>query len=322
MVELQEKLRGVVADVLQKEKLSYVIGYQAASFGVGTRPLFIRSKEDVKKLVFSPLCSANLVRYLKYRKPEQSVGVIVKGCDSRAVVQLLQESGVDRDKVKLIGVSCAGVAEAEKVQNMLPEGSSFELVGYDDKKLDFVVDNKKISVNRSEVSAERCSCCEYKTPVIYDVLVGEKLEAARKNTYSEVKDFEKHSLEERWEFWAAEFEKCIRCYACRNACPLCYCPQCMAELLEPQWLLRSVDGAECGAWNIMRAMHLAGRCIGCGECERACPVDIPLMLLNKKLEKSCLSRFDHKAGLDPKGKPVLAAFNPNDPEEFVMSGEC
>lgn len=322
MVELQKQLRGVVADLLEKENLSYVIGYQAASFGVGTRPLFMHCKDDVKKLVFSPLCSANLVRYLKYRKPEESVGIIVKGCDSRAVVQLLQESGVDREKVKIIGVSCTGIVEAEKVQHMLPEGNSFELVGFDEKNLDFLVDGKKKSVKRSEVSSKMCSCCEYPTPVIYDVLVGEKREAVDENKYSEVEEFEKHLLGERWEFWAAQFEKCIRCYACRNACPLCYCPQCMAELLEPQWLLRSVDGAECGAWNIMRAMHLAGRCIGCGECERACPVDIPLMLLNKKLEKSCLSHFDHKAGLDPKGKPVLAAFNPNDPEEFVMSGEC
>ena len=29
--------------------------------------------------------------------------------------------------------------------------------------------------------------------------------------------------DQRWRFWQQEFGRCIRCYACRGACSLCYC---------------------------------------------------------------------------------------------------
>ncbi len=86
--------------------------------------------------------------------------------------------------------------------------------------------------------------------------------------------------------------------------------------LSPQWVRRSVNISENTAWNIMRAFHLAGRCVGCGACERACPMDIPLMELNKKLEKDVKEMFDYESGTEE--KPLLAIFNPEDPEEFVL----
>ncbi len=49
-------------------------------------------------------------------------------------------------------------------------------------------------------------------------------------------EFEALSAEERWNFWEKEFEKCIKCYACRQACPLCYCEQCIVEKSMPQWI--------------------------------------------------------------------------------------
>jgi Na+-translocating ferredoxin:NAD+ oxidoreductase RnfC subunit len=68
----------------------------------------------------------------------------------------------------------------------------------------------------------------------------------------------------------------------------------------------------------MRAFHLAGRCIGCGECERVCPMGLPLMKLNKKIEKEIKELFDYKPGIDTEQKPLLAMFKPDDPEEFIL----
>ena len=70
-------------------------------------------------------------------------------------------------------------------------------------------------------------------------------------------------------------------------------------------------------FHLARAYHLAGRCAGCGECERVCPVNLPLMLLNRKLEKDIKDIFEYTAGTNPDEKPLLSSFNPKDPNHFI-----
>jgi formate hydrogenlyase subunit 6/NADH:ubiquinone oxidoreductase subunit I len=57
-------------------------------------------------------------------------------------------------------------------------------------------------------------------------------------------------------------------------------------------------------FHLGRAFHLAGRCIGCNECERVCPMDIPISLLNRKLVKEVESNFGFKAGETPTPSPL------------------
>lgn len=127
----------------------------------------------------------------------------------------------------------------------------------------------------------------------------------------EVEKLEKMTREERWKYWIEELSNCIKCYACRASCPMCYCPRCTVEVNQPQWI--SVPSHELGnvEWHIMRAMHLAGRCVNCGECSRACPVKIPLRLLNQRIIADIAVNFGQE------GEYALAAFNPNDKEDFI-----
>ena len=71
------------------------------------------------------------------------------------------------------------------------------------------------------------------------------------------------------------------------------------------------------AWHIVRAMHLAGRCAGCAECERACPMDIPLNLLNRKMAKELKELYGHEAGLEPKEKGPLNEYREDDEQSFI-----
>ena len=82
-------------------------------------------------------------------------------------------------------------------------------------------------------------------------------------------------------------------------------------------MLTSPHPAGTMAWNIVRAFHLAGRCIDCGECERACPVGIPLLALNRALQKEVQRAFNYVSGYDHAGKPVMASFKKDDDEEFI-----
>ena len=79
----------------------------------------------------------------------------------------------------------------------------------------------------------------------------------------------------------------------------------------------AIDAGGNSAWNIIRAFHLAGRCSGCDECSRACPADIRLDLINRKLELEVERQFG-SVGLDPEEKAALVDFREDDDEEFVL----
>ena len=316
MVDIK-KLQEEIKKILAKKDVKYVIGYQKGSYGFQIAPCFASTKEDVEKLTFSPLCVHNLALYIKFEEGKDKVGIVVKGCDSRSLVQMIQEKRIPREKLIIVGVPCTGVIDPKKIHDIFP--NVLENIDVVEKNGEFVftADGKTQKIRKEELVFDKCLHCEYPTPVIYDILVGNKIKPLGQEDYKKISNVEKKSLEEKWQFWEEQFEQCIRCYACRNVCPMCYCKECMAEQLNPQWLRRSVNLSENTGWNIMRAFHLAGRCTGCGECERVCPMNIPLMLLNKKIEKDIKELFDHTAGIKADGKPLLAMFKPDDPEEFI-----
>jgi ferredoxin len=124
--------------------------------------------------------------------------------------------------------------------------------------------------------------------------------------------------EERWAFWAAQSAKCIKCYACRNSCPMCTCDQCIVDKNQPQWFPTAADGPGNLSWQMIRAFHLAGRCVGCGACHNACPAGIPLNLLNAAMARSALKNFGHRAGIDPKAAPLQSDYRQDDKETFIL----
>ncbi len=128
---------------------------------------------------------------------------------------------------------------------------------------------------------------------------------------------ERLSSEERWNFWQEKFSSCIKCYACRAACPLCYCSRCTVECNQPQWI--DVPSHQLGnfEWHVMRAMHLAGRCVNCGDCFRACPLDIPLNLLTKIIMRDIEKNFGKNVNTENGPVYPLSTYNVEDKENFI-----
>lgn len=322
-----QKLRDEAQKALGRKDVKYVIGYQKGSYGFRVSPVFIESKEDVDRLIFSPLCNASLVKYItleetlpglrEQRQQPSKIAIFARGCDSRAINRLLEEKGVDRSRLFIIGISCNGVVDLRKIEARFP--SVTEPAEVHEEKGNYVVtiQDKTFEVPKEELLADLCKICQYPNPVTCDKLIGDKV-APKPANYDDIKALEEKTPKEKLVFWQHQFERCIRCYACRNACPLCYSTICTLDSINPQWITRSVDISENFMFHITRAFHLTGRCISCGECERVCPMNIPLMKLNRKMEKDAKELFGYESGKSQEVKPLLTTFHSEDPDGFII----
>lgn len=277
-------------ELLNSGQAAYIIGHAADRYN-RVKPFIAHNADEAERFVFNHHALNNLAVYLKrLPKPKQGkIGIVAKGCDVRAIVALIQENQIKRDDLYIIGVNCNGVVE--------------------DYDLEFNKENTQI----------KCKYCQIRTPNTYDALVGE-LEDFEKpeDTQGELMaKLEAMTPIERFAFWEEQFEKCIKCYACRQVCPLCYCEQCIADKSTPQWIETSPTKRGNFAWNTIKAFHMAGRCVGCHECERACPMDIPLTLMTRKMGMTARKEFDYAHGMSIDQPTLVGNYNLKDNEDFI-----
>ena len=107
---------------------------------------------------------------------------------------------------------------------------------------------------------------------------------------------------ERLGRWMYEFQKCIKCYGCRNICPVCFCAACSLE--DEALVVPGTLPPEVPIFHLVRAVHMAGRCVDCGLCEEACPMDIPLRLLYGKVNEIVAGLFDYQTGSSAEQPPL------------------
>lgn len=141
---------------------------------------------------------------------------------------------------------------------------------------------------------------ECRKPFPDEFVAGSKTEPVSNVCVQEVME---KDLVARLAYWSAEFDRCIKCYGCRDVCPVCFCNVCT---LEQDSLIRTGDiPPENPMFHLTRAVHMAGRCIDCNLCTEACPADIPLRTLYKRVAEIITDEFGYVTGEFGEGKSPL-----------------
>lgn len=313
-----EKIRNAVAQDLLSGRIELLLGWEKGHYWWQSRPLFAREEADLERLAWDSFCAVNLSRYLLDELDEfKKVGVLVKGCDARALNRLVQDKMISRDRIIAYGLPCPGMLDYDRLAGAAG-GPVDEIIEEDEEKVTFKSGNKKQTLDREELLLDKCRECIYPDPPGCDQLLlptlGEKEAPGR---FKKVEEKEGLAAGDRYAYWSKQFERCLRCYACRQACPYCSCRECFVEQEDPRWLGKAFEMSENFIFHMIRAYHGAGRCIDCGECQRACPVGIPLQELNRKLIKDINELYGrYEAGLDTEQEPPLLTYRPDDPAAF------
>lgn len=315
---MENRLKEEAGKLLKEGKVDYIIGFGKGTVRFRTSPLITNKEEDLEGLVINPFIANNLSRYPTEIKGR--VGIVVKGCDSRSLISLIQDNKVNRDDLVILGVPCEGIVDIKKLEEQT--GGEIDRVTEIKKEGDNLVvqiDGSKKTVPFRDAVFDKCFGCEYPTPVEYDILLGSEVSPRLEieKSLKGIKELEDMDAQERWGYWKEQFSKCIRCYGCRNVCPACFCERCFVDVNIPQWVSTYASWQDNLIFQLIRTLHVAGRCSDCGECERACPVGIPLRSLQRKMAEEVKGLFGYEVGIDKDASPVFAHYEAADPEEFI-----
>lgn len=312
MNRIGEQIRASARKLLEAGKVDCVIGFTEGTVPMQAQPFFAYTPEEADRLIWNGFCTNNLANFLIKREGKNAI--VAQGCVSRNIVGLIKENQVKRDDVYILGVHSPGMLDSKKIKEAFP-GKNILEVRENDKTL--LVKGKDFAkeLARKKFKRDNCYTCTHRNALISDEFIGEEGPRTGGGDIEKVAaPWDKLDPDQRWQEFEEEFKDCIRCYACRNACPLCYCTVCFVDEHNPQWCGKTQDEPDIYTFHLLRAFHCAGRCTECGACESACPVGIKMRRLTSKLEKDIRDKYDYQPGLDLEAKPPMSVYRPDDPE--------
>jgi len=312
-------IRQFLTNLLEKKLVDALLVPLELPTGDNVVPTIVSSPEQIQAAnPLAPVMPVNTARLvsritLVSSSPER-LGVVLRSCELRALVELVKLKQASLDKLLLIGVDCFGTYSVSDYGKLVKEGSS--------PTGDFL---KKVREGKDDALIRKaCQVCEYPVPMSADLTLGliganldssillvagtpegekivqelgleegkaeERQSAIAKLTAERAQKREELLKQTREEIRGldklmATLATCINCHNCKTVCPLCYCKECFFDspVFEFEankylgWAKRK--GAlrmpnDTLLFHLTRLNHMVISCVGCGLCTEACPNDI------------------------------------------------
>jgi formate dehydrogenase subunit beta len=333
-------LNTLVATLLKNNMVEGVLAYTEGLDKADLIPLFITKPEEVEKISTASYYPYSLSRLLRdYGERGKKIGLVVRSCDARGIIELTKRNQFNRGDLLLIGIECYGTVKSSKI------GDPKEEIRITDQGIE--INGKKVDIS-DENLAPNCKRCEYPIPFMADLSLkiekdstkvfactekGEKLaslagilfekgasktlkrEKALERQKEEFEKLKQMTPERRLNYWFKQFDKCIKCYGCKDACPVCYCKDCY--LGSNRLMVKGGEIPPDKMFHLIRLFHIADSCLNCGQCEAVCPAEIPISLLYHALYHDLSALFHYESGLKEDELPPLGMITE---EELTKGG--
>jgi len=313
-------------------------------------------KDAVPFYPLMPVNAAKILSRFTLKGPsDDPVVAVVKPCELRSFIELVKREQGNLENIFFISSTCGGVFPTSMVTDK-SIGKNLSKYFDKTSKPEILDNLRSVCRACEEfipynadmtVSIVGDKNIDKKTQILLNTKKAEKLVEGIKGDFIET-DLDKKILDSFKEKRIAEknklykeieaktkgvgglveiFGRCIRCRGCREACPICYCklcefdsPDCEYKPSNYEIELKKRGGLRVPPgtiyYHLGRLDHVSISCVGCGSCEDACPVDIPLSIIFKKVGESIQKMFDYIPGKDPKEDLPIATFEKEELTEF------
>ncbi|MDI6710026.1 MAG: 4Fe-4S dicluster domain-containing protein [Bacillota bacterium] len=291
-------IQALARGILEAGVAEGVFGYSGGYGDDDARPVFLTEVKGTVGLTVSGGAPYGLARLVRDYLRDRRVAIFGRTCDIRAVAELVKRNSLDPDRVITVGINCdtvpGGSARSSCRRCEYPRAVMADL--------EISVGGRACAVEvhseRGEAVLQAAGLAEA-PPFALPGGWEEMAAAARAGEFA----LREAGREERLAYWFSQFDKCIKCYGCRNACPLCYCKDCYLD--AGRGLVPGGQLAPARLFHLTRLAHVADSCLNCGQCEAACPMEIPLTRLYHMLHKELSAIFGYRPGIDPTPPPLI-----------------